>query len=78
MAGLLSDLQASWFILCMTRRIYVLMLSADFEVAVKAPVIVFGALYYKDSSVARWVLLCWSSSDGGSRIELYETGYRCR
>lgn len=48
-ASLRADLQASWFSLCLTGRMYVSILRADCEVAVKAPVMVFCALYCKGS-----------------------------
>ena len=47
------DLQASWLSFCLTRRIYISLLSADCEIAVKAFVIIVCDLYCKDSSVIR-------------------------
>lgn len=44
-AILKADLQASWFNFSFIGRRYVLMLRADFEVTVKASVIVFYTLY---------------------------------
>ncbi len=52
------DLQVSWLSFCLTRRIYIPLLSADCEIAVKAFVIIVCDLYCKDSSVTRRVSMC--------------------
>ena len=45
------------------------MLRADFEVAEKAPLMVFCALYCKVSNIASCVLLCRASPHGVYQID---------
>ena len=46
-----------------------MILRADIEVAKKAPLMVFCALYYKVSNIASWDLLCRGSPHGVYQIE---------
>ncbi len=68
-AILSADSQVKRFSLILIGGMQVSILRADFEVAEKAPLITFCALYCRVSSVASWDLLCRGSPHGVYQID---------